>query len=208
MSKGYQHFSNDLPERFGVILRKGPSGRRHQFLGRGVQTPEVGEMSTALVRCRVELEMDLVMAADEADPKHAAEIPLDEPVGDAFREAETKEVLIRRPIIQPARRQAKFRPNRLGILHQPRWKWARAAEVPVLERGQDIHVTGHPIQQPQCDQCRAPADHQMDGRTLAGLHQVTQERQRAIQRWRIQSTHEDRINTEIQCFKCFMRDQR
>ena len=67
VAEGLEDFNDALMKGVGNILREGPPGGRQQFLRRGIQLPQIGEMPTALVGRRVELEVNLIVATDEAD---------------------------------------------------------------------------------------------------------------------------------------------
>ena len=80
VAEGFEDFNDDLAKGVGNILREGPSGGRQQFLRRGIQLPQIGKMPTALVGRRVELEVYLIIATDEADLERSAEVSNDQPL--------------------------------------------------------------------------------------------------------------------------------
>jgi hypothetical protein len=67
VAEGLEDFDDDLAKGVGNILREGPPGGCQQFLRRGIQLPQIGKMPTALVGSRVKLEVNLIIATDEAE---------------------------------------------------------------------------------------------------------------------------------------------
>ena len=152
MAEGLEDLDDALAKGVGNILREGPPGGRQQFLRRGIQLPQIGEMPTALVSSRVKLEVNLIIATDEADLERRPEISNDQPFGHPHGKTEAKEVLVRRSVVEPMNRQAKFGANGLGSGQQPLRQRTGTVQLAVLQRGQNIHVLSRPCHQPQGDE--------------------------------------------------------
>ena len=114
VAEGLEDFDDDLAKGVGNILCEGPPGGRQQFLRRGIQLAQIGEMPTTLVGRRVEFEVDLIVATNEADPERSAEVSNDQSFGHPHGKPEAKEVFVRWSVVEPMSRQAEFGANRLG----------------------------------------------------------------------------------------------
>jgi hypothetical protein len=134
VAEGLEDFDDDLSKGVGNILREGPPGGGQQFLRRGIQLPQIGKMPTTLVGSRVELEVDLIIATDEADLERSAEVSNDQSFGHSHGKAEAKEVFVRRSVVEPKSRQAEFGPNGLGSGHQPLRQRTGAVQLAIFQR--------------------------------------------------------------------------
>ncbi len=152
VAESLEDFNDDLTKGNGNILREGPPRGRQQLLRRGLQLLQIGEMPTALVGGRVELEVNLIVATDEADLERRSEVSNYQPFGHPHRKTEAKEVFVRRSVVEPMNRQAEFGANGLGSGQQPLRQRTGAVQLAVFQRGQNIHVLSRPGHQPQGDE--------------------------------------------------------
>lgn len=205
VAEGLEDFDDDLVKGVGNILREGPPGGRKQFLRQGIQLPQIGKMPTALVGSRVELEVDLIIATDEADLERSAKVSNDQSFGHSHGKTEAKEVFVRRSVIEPMSRQAEFGPNGLGSGQQPLRQRTGAEQLAIFQRGQNIHVLRGPGHQPQGDERRPAADDPVDRRMVPDPNQFPQKAQSPVQRYLVKAVHSDILNTDNRCFNSLLR---
>ena len=183
MAEVPEEIGKNETEAFRGVLQTSPAGGGKEFVGRGFQVEQIGDMAAgALVGGGVELEVDLVVATDEPYCQRRAVGAMREALLDPNRKAETEKGIVGRAGVKPIDGQVELGANGVGCLADCGRKRFGLDEPTGLQSGKHIHVSrGGATDESKREKRGTATNYEVLGGMTACSHDFTEQGERLFE---------------------------